>query len=112
VRSAGLRPVEYAEHDDFIAVLVEFMNDDVRQARRHDADAAELGEFAEPIGLGEDVFGDVDCGLWVTLLYIKTDTGNVRERFECEAHSHMVVDEISRGGRRLRHRSRGASYRS
>jgi hypothetical protein len=56
-----LRPVEYADHNDLIAVLVEFMNADVRQARHrpfigagHNADAAELGEFAEPVGLGKD----------------------------------------------------------
>src|SRR5271154_6192552 len=76
-RSAGLRPVEYANHNDLIAVLVEFTNDDVRQARHrpfvgagHNADAAELGEFAEPIGLDEDALGDVDCRLCATLLYI------------------------------------------
>jgi hypothetical protein len=58
--------VEYADYNDLIAVLVEFMNDDVRQARHspfigagHNADAAELGEFAEPISLGEDALGDV-----------------------------------------------------
>jgi hypothetical protein len=61
------------------------MDDDVRQARHRpfigagdDPDAAELGEFAEPIGLGKDAFGDVDCRLGAALLYIKADAGNVR----------------------------------
>jgi len=84
-----LRPVEYANHDHFITTFVELMNDDVRQARHgpfigagDDPDAAELGEFAEPIGLGKDAIGDVDCRLEAALLYIKADAGNVRERFE------------------------------
>ena len=78
-----MRPVEYADHDDFVAILVEFMNDDVRQARHRpfigagdDPDAAELGELAEPIGLGKDAFGDVDCRLGAALLYIKADAGD------------------------------------
>ena len=94
--------MEYADHNDLIAVLVEFMNDDVRQARHrpfvgtgNDPDTTELGEFAEPVGLGEDALGDVDCRLGAALLYIKADAGNVRERFEREAHLHMVIDELS-----------------
>jgi hypothetical protein len=39
--------------------------------------------------------GDVDCRLGAALLYIKADAGNVRERFEREAHLHMVIDELS-----------------
>ena len=100
--STRLRPVEYPDHDHFVAILVEFMNDDVREARHRpfigagdDPDAAELGEFAEPVGLGKDAFGDVDCRLCATLLYIKADAGNVRERFEREAHLHMVIDDLS-----------------
>ena len=53
-----------------------------------------LWEYAEPIGFGKDAFGDVDRCLGAALLYIKADAGNMRERFKCEAHSHMVIDEI------------------
>jgi hypothetical protein len=94
--------MEYTDHDDFVAILVEFMNDDVRQARHgpfigtgDDPDPTELGEFAEPIGLGKDAFGNVDCRLGAPLFYIKADAGNVRERFEREAHLHMVIDGLS-----------------
>jgi hypothetical protein len=66
--------VEYANHDHFIAIFVEFMNDDVRQARHRpfigagdDPDAAELGEFAEPIGLGK-VRSDYYLGRSATII--------------------------------------------
>lgn len=53
--------MEYAENDDLIFIVIEFMNDNVGQAwddpfisTRHYADAADLRELAEAVGLGED----------------------------------------------------------
>jgi len=93
--------MKYAEHDDFIDVLIEFMDDDVGQARhspfisaRDETDATQLRKFAETIGLGEDALDDVTCGLRATRFDIKPDGVNLAERFEREAEPHGFIDAI------------------
>ena len=91
--------MEYAEHDDFIGTVVEFMDDDVGEAWHrpfigagHDADVTQLGKFTEAIGLSEDTLDDVTCCARAAAFDIETNAGNMGERFKREAHFHMFID--------------------
>ena len=100
-RSANLRTMQYAEHDDFTGTVVEFMDDDVGEARHgpfiragDHTDVTQLGKFAEAIGLSEDALDDVTCRARAAAFDIETDAGNTGERFKREAHLHIFIDAI------------------
>jgi hypothetical protein len=57
-------------------------------------DATKLRKFAEPIGRGEDARHDVGGGACAAPFNIELDATDVRERFKCEAHPHMVIRAI------------------
>jgi hypothetical protein len=96
IGSACLCAVEYAGHHNFVAVVVEFMDDDVGQSRHrpligtgHDADTTKLGECAEAVGLGQDATDDVRGGAWTAGFDIELDSSSGRP-VSAAGHAHMA----------------------